>query len=73
MDWRCGSGARFLLWIRWTGSRRCISSLWHTSEAGDTASARREVLRALELAPNFEKAQQLLLRLRGTGGTGGAG
>ncbi len=41
------------------------------SEAGDTASARREVLRALELAPNFEKAQQLLLKLQGTGGNGG--
>jgi Tfp pilus assembly protein PilF len=33
-------------------------------EAGDRASARREVLRALEEAPNFEKAQELLLRLR---------
>ncbi|HEX7123797.1 MAG TPA: tetratricopeptide repeat protein [Gemmatimonadaceae bacterium] len=32
--------------------------------AGDVAAARREVLRALELAPNFEKAQALLLRLR---------
>jgi tetratricopeptide (TPR) repeat protein len=34
------------------------------AEAGDATSARREVLRALELAPNFEKAQELLLRLR---------
>ena len=33
--------------------------------AGDAAGARREVLRALELAPNFEKAQELLLALRG--------
>jgi tetratricopeptide (TPR) repeat protein len=33
--------------------------------AGDMASARREVLRALEEAPSFEKAQQLLLELRG--------
>jgi Tfp pilus assembly protein PilF len=33
-------------------------------DAGDVASARREVLRALEEAPNFEKAQELLLRLR---------
>jgi tetratricopeptide (TPR) repeat protein len=32
-------------------------------EAGDTASARREVLRALENAPNFQKAQELLLKL----------
>jgi tetratricopeptide (TPR) repeat protein len=32
-------------------------------QAGDAASARREVLRALEEAPNFEKAQELLLRL----------
>jgi tetratricopeptide (TPR) repeat protein len=32
--------------------------------AGDRVNARREVLRALDLAPNFEKAQQLLLSLR---------
>lgn len=32
-------------------------------EAGDTAAARREVLRALELAPRFQRAQELLLRL----------
>ncbi len=31
--------------------------------AGDTAGARTEVLRALEIAPGFEQAQQLLLRL----------
>lgn len=34
-------------------------------EAGDAPAARREVLRALEDAPNFEKAQELLLRLQG--------
>ncbi len=34
------------------------------AEAGDVAGARREVLRALDLAPNFEKAQELLLSLR---------
>ena len=33
--------------------------------AGDAAGARREVLKALEIAPNFEKAQELLLALRG--------
>src|SRR5687767_1667810 len=33
-------------------------------EAGDPQAARREVLRALEDAPNFEKAQELLLRLQ---------
>jgi Tfp pilus assembly protein PilF len=33
-------------------------------DAGDTAGARREVLRALEQAPAFEKAQDLLLALR---------
>lgn len=33
--------------------------------AGDRAAARREVLRALEEAPSFEKAQTLLLELRG--------
>jgi tetratricopeptide (TPR) repeat protein len=32
--------------------------------AGDVASARREVLRTLDLAPNFEKAQALLLSLQ---------
>ena len=32
--------------------------------AGDVAAARREVLRALDLAPNYEKAQELLLSLR---------
>jgi tetratricopeptide (TPR) repeat protein len=32
-------------------------------EAGDAASARREVLHALELAPRFQRAQELLLRL----------
>jgi cellulose synthase operon protein C len=34
-------------------------------QAGDRTSARRTVLRALEEAPNFEKAQLLLLELRG--------
>ena len=39
------------------------------AEAGDASSARREVLRALELAPRFQRAQELLLRLhRGTAG-----
>ncbi len=33
-------------------------------EAGDAVAARREVLRALEEAPSFEKAQELLLKLR---------
>jgi cellulose synthase operon protein C len=33
--------------------------------AGDRAEARRQVLRSLEIAPNFEDAQQLLLRVRG--------
>ena len=34
-------------------------------EDGDNSGARREVLRALEEAPNFGKAQDLLLKLRG--------
>jgi len=34
------------------------------ADAGDIAAARREVLRALDLAPNYEKAQALLLTLR---------
>jgi tetratricopeptide (TPR) repeat protein len=33
-------------------------------DAGDAASARRSVLRALEVAPNFENALELLLELR---------
>lgn len=39
-------------------------------DAGDVVSARREVLHALELAPNFEKGQDLLLKLRSPGGAG---
>ncbi|MBK8248956.1 MAG: tetratricopeptide repeat protein [Gemmatimonadetes bacterium] len=34
------------------------------ADGGEVAAARREVLRALDLAPNFEKAQELLLSLR---------
>jgi cellulose synthase operon protein C len=34
-------------------------------DAGDVAGARREVLRVLEQAPTFERAQRLLLELRG--------
>jgi tetratricopeptide (TPR) repeat protein len=33
---------------------------------GSRADARREVLRALEIAPGFEKAQMLLVKLRGS-------
>jgi tetratricopeptide (TPR) repeat protein len=42
-------------------------------DAGETANARRAVLRALEVAPHFQRAQELLLSLRGSGrgGTGG--
>ena len=36
-------------------------------EAGNASAARSEVLRALEEAPNFERAQALLLTLRGAG------
>ena len=32
-------------------------------QAGETEGARREVLRALELAPSFEEALELLLKL----------
>jgi cellulose synthase operon protein C len=34
--------------------------------AGETQEAKRETLRALEIAPTFTKAQQLLLKLSGT-------
>jgi tetratricopeptide (TPR) repeat protein len=33
--------------------------------SGNRAEAKREVLRSLEIAPGFEKAQELLLKLRG--------
>jgi tetratricopeptide (TPR) repeat protein len=33
--------------------------------SGNTQEARREVLRSLEVAPGFDKAQELLLKLRG--------
>ena len=36
-------------------------------DAGDPASARTQVLRALEVAPNYEEALDLLLQLRGGG------
>jgi tetratricopeptide (TPR) repeat protein len=35
--------------------------------SGNKAEAKREVLRSLEIAPSFEKAQDLLLKLRGEG------
>jgi Tfp pilus assembly protein PilF len=35
------------------------------ARAGDAAGARREILAVLESAPAFEKAQALLLELRG--------
>ncbi|MBI3653012.1 MAG: tetratricopeptide repeat protein [Acidobacteria bacterium] len=35
--------------------------------SGNKVEAKREVLRALEIAPSFEKAQELLLKLRGEG------
>ncbi len=38
-------------------------------DSGDRDGARRTVLRALEIAPNFEPALELLLALRGGGGT----
>jgi len=40
-------------------------------EAGDSAAARHTVLRALEDAPNFEKAQTLLLTIHEERMTGG--
>ncbi|MFQ5742082.1 MAG: tetratricopeptide repeat protein [Acidobacteriota bacterium] len=41
------------------------------SQAGDDGEAKRQVLKALEIAPSFEGAQDLLLKLVGKG-TGGA-
>jgi cellulose synthase operon protein C len=34
---------------------------------GDKAEAKRQILRSLEIAPGFEKAQELLLKIRGEG------
>jgi tetratricopeptide (TPR) repeat protein len=42
------------------------------ARAGDIPGARREVLQLLELAPGFEKAQELLLELRAATPAGGA-
>ena len=39
-----------------------LAYAWY--QAGDKAAAKREVLKALEIAPSFEKAQQLLLEVR---------
>jgi tetratricopeptide (TPR) repeat protein len=39
-------------------------------DAGDAAAARRSVLRALEIAPNYDSALELLLDLRGAGAPG---
>jgi tetratricopeptide (TPR) repeat protein len=39
-------------------------------DAGDAVGARRSVLRALEIAPNYDAALELLLELRGTGAGG---
>ena len=41
-------------------------------DAGDGAGARREVLHALEIAPRFQRAQELLLRLHAAAGTEGS-
>ena len=46
-----------------TGRRRSTSSRWPCSRPGTPTAARREVLRALEMAPRFQRAQELLLRL----------
>ena len=46
-----------------TGRRRSTSSPWPCSRPETTKAARREVLRALEIAPRFQRAQELLLRL----------
>ncbi len=40
-------------------------------DAGDPAEARRSVLRALDIAPNFDAALELLLQLRGETGADG--
>ena len=50
------------------GKKSAVEALYQLAlayaDAGDMVSARREVLRALEQAPNYSKAQDLLLRIR---------
>ncbi len=67
-------------WPTTVRARRAVVALGPTDRAdalyrlaqalaasGDRTAARREVLRALDLAPNFEAAQDLLLSLRASG------
>jgi tetratricopeptide (TPR) repeat protein len=42
-------------------------------DSGDLGNARSVLLRALENAPNFQKAQELLLEIHGRSGTGQEG
>ncbi|MEZ4455884.1 MAG: hypothetical protein R2882_04910 [Gemmatimonadales bacterium] len=56
-------GARSWRSTRATRRARTMRA-WPSVTAGNPAEARREVLKALELAPSFEKAQSLLLELR---------
>ena len=60
--WQDGVGAIVALQPVDMAEARYQLALAHF-EAGDVTSARREVLRALENAPNFERAQELLLRI----------
>ena len=42
----------------------CIGETEAQREAGDVTAAKRTVLRALEIAPNYDEALELLLKLR---------
>jgi len=76
---RAGVEERRSDWNRVVSARRAILALAPVdraaahyelaralTEAGEAAEARRQVLRALEIAPAYEEAQDLLLRLRGS-------
>ncbi|MES2307042.1 MAG: hypothetical protein V4558_16185 [Gemmatimonadota bacterium] len=76
---------RLIDWPRAARERRAILALGPADRAearyqlarvlaksGDRPGARREVLQLLEQAPGFEKAQELLLELRGATPSGGA-
>lgn len=67
-------------WVTAVRARRAVVALGPTDRAdalyrlaqalagaGDMVAARREVLRSLDLAPNFEAAQDLLLTIRSAG------
>ena len=50
-----------------------VEALVLSAQASMGLGQSKQALQSLELAPNFEKGQELLLRLRGSGGAAGDG